>query len=267
MPVVISNEFVLGLPAEEYPLNHARAGFQNVLKDAVITASYSENFYPQSVIDDVTYDFWRPESVESAVTFEAFLDRGYVIDYIGIAAHNLSDYDAEFSFQYHNGTDWVDLITDYAPVTNDTIMILFPQVFTARVRLVINASDIFSIGIIYAGKAFAFERPFFLGHRPLVLNRTTAIDHKITERGLDVGHYIIKKGASTKIAINNQSPQFMRSTFLQFLYAVRTRGFFFAWRPDTYPNDIAFCWTRETLAPKNNGRKEMMDIDFSVKAI
>ena len=267
MAVIISGSMYLASASVDYPTNHARIGLQNLLKTATITAAYSGDFYPQNAIDDVTYDFWRPDEGGESITYEAVFDAAYEIDYFGIAAHDLGTQGASVALEYHNGVTWVSLVAETEILDDNTVMVLFSKTFTNRIRFIFQSPTVFSIGVLYIGKAFAFERPFFLGHRPLVLNRTTAIDSKITEKGLDVGRYIIKKGATTKIAVKNQTPTFIRNVFLPLMLEMRTRGFFFAWRPDTYPTDIAFCWSRENVKPKNNGRLEYMDLDFTVKAI
>lgn len=268
MPVMFAGNMYLTPTPDDYPANHARIGLQNVLKAAVITATYQSGFHYQNAVSDLTYDLWRPTSVASPVVFEAVLDQGYELDYFGIAAHDLGFKSGTVKLEYYDGvSSWIEVVPETLIESDDPVMVIFDKVFAGRVRFTFTAASVFVIGVLYLGKAFAFERPFFIGHRPLSLNRTTAIEHKITEKGVDVGRYVVKKGATTKVTVNNQSPSFIRTKFLPMMIEARTRGFFFAWRPTTYPNDIAFCWTRENVKPKNNGRKELMDIDFTVKAI
>lgn len=266
MAVIISGNMYLVSEVTDFPANHARIGLQNVLKNAVINASYSDPFFPENAFDDTTYTMWKP-SLPTDVIYEAQLDAGYEIDYFGLAAHNLGTFNGNVKLDYWDGADWQELVPQTNIDDNEPVMVLFSKKFVSRIKFTFNADFNFSLGVVYVGKAFSFERPFFKGHRPLKLNRTTSIEQKITEKGLDVGRYIIKKGATTNIAVNNQSPAFIRNKFLPLMLDARTRGFFFAWRPDTYPNDIAFCWTRENIAPKNNGKKEMMNVAFTVKAI
>lgn len=271
MSVVISSRMVL--QETVFPFNHARIGIDNALTGATLTATSSATgFDPENTIDGTTYDYWRPTSGNATLT--ADLGEVKEIDYLGIAAHNLGTVGASFQLQHWIDGAWTDTTDAYAPnqfdaiATGDkTIMLFFPSVFTDKIRLVFSASIAFSVGVIYAGKAFAFERPFYQGHRPLNLNRTTAIVQHVSELGLDVGRYIRRKGAKTTIQVNNQTPGFMRNKVVPLIAERRTRGFFFAWRPNSLPDDVAFCWTRENINPTNNGKRDLMDLSFSVSAI
>ena len=271
MSVVISSQFVLSDQA--FPLNHARMGIDNALDGATITATSSATgFDPENVIDGTTYDYWRPTSGNATLT--ATLSSVQEIDYLGIAAHDLGSVGASFQLQHYIDGGWVDTTDAYTPnqftaiQTGDaTIMAFFPRVFTDRVRVIFTSDTVFSVGVLYVGKAFAFERPFYQGHRPLNLNRRTTIARHVTERGLDVGRHIRRKGATTQIAVNNQTPQFIRNQVAPFIAKRRTKGFFFAWRPDSLPDDVAFCWSTDNIQPVNNGRRDLMDLSFSVQAI
>jgi hypothetical protein len=269
--VVISSDFVL--TSGVFPLNHARVGIDNALTRAQINASgYETGFDPENAVDGTTYDYWRPSA--PIATFEGIFDEVTEIDYLGIAAHNLNKWAASIVLQHWQDGQYVNTAPAYAfpsfsssELGDKTFMLFFNRVFTTRVRLVIFAQDIFSIGVLYIGKAFAFERPFYQGHRPLNLNRQTTILQNVSERGLDIGRHIRKKGAKTSVTVNNQTPGFMRNRFLPFLKDKKTKGFFFAWRPDQYPTDVAFCWSQEDVRPTNNGQRDLMDVTFSVDAI
>lgn len=274
MSVVISSSMVLA--DSQFPFNHARLGIENLLEDAVLTATnQTADFYVENVATGTTYDYWKPGLVNSTLTaqFDGFKE----IDYLGIAAHNLGQSLISFQLQHYIDGGWQDTTEAYEPSNfnalatgESSIMLFFNPVFTDRIRIVFSgtlSSQIFSIGIIYAGKAFAFERPFYQGHRPLNLNRTTALVQHITEQGYDVARYVRRKGASTDITINNQTPAFMRSRVAPLIAQRRTKGFFFAWRPDSLPDDVGFCWTRENINPTNNGRRDLMDLSFRVEAI
>lgn len=271
MSVVISSQFVL--TDQAFPLNHARIGINSALVGATVTAtSTATGFDPENVIDGTTYDYWRPTTGNATLT--AVFTEIQEIDYLGIAAHDLGTAGASIQLQHYIDGAWTDTTDAYEPnqfdalATGDkTIMLFFNRVFTDRIRLVITSSQVYSVGVVYAGKAFAFERPFYQGHRPLSLNRTTSIVHHISEQGLDVGRYIRRKGARTTIQVNNQTPGFMRNKVAPLIQARRTKGFFFAWRPDSLPDDVAFCWSAENIQPVNSGKRDLMDLSFSVSAI
>ena len=145
MPVIVQDCIFPELPeysplGPDFPLTHARIGYQNLLLNAGLTAAVGDPF---AVIIPNTFERWQ---CGSANTLTALLDSPEPVDYVAIAAHNLGSTGATLSVQL-DGTQ----VAISVPTDNTALMFLIPERSASEIKLVIsNGDQTTAIGVVYA---------------------------------------------------------------------------------------------------------------------
>lgn len=265
MAVFISQRLTLQLSAEVLP-DLPRACFENLLRYGVLTSSGESsefiNNYPENVIDGNTFDYWQPDDGNGWL--QVVLPSAEDVDFLGIAAHNIGSLGASVVLQYWDGSTWIDCHDAITPVNDDVLMVFFDTIFSNTFRVLFSGGAPI-IGVVYVGRAFAFQRKIYGGHSPVTLARTQKVTKNISEAGLDLGRSMIREGAATSIAFNNLTAPWVRSFLKPVIELMKTQPFFFAWRPDSYPSEVGYVWTDEDIKPTNQGTKNYMSLSFNVK--
>lgn len=245
-------------------LNHPRIGWQNFLRGAVVTASgQSGQNDPDATQNALTWDFWIPNTLPATITYT--LEGAASFDYIGIAAHTLGSDGSTVTFAYHDGDDWVD-IKEISPEDDSPILMLFNEIETDQIRLTITGTATPAIGVVYAGIVLATQRKIYQGHTPITLSERNTVRPQRSEGGQWLGRTIIREGAQTTIALSNLKADWVRTYFKPFMNSATRYPFFFAWRGETFPEEVAYCWTDQYIAPSNSGPKDFMSVSFDVDA-
>ena len=265
MSVVISSSLVVSDTAPlVQPLNHARIGYDKAVWTS-LTASDSTAGFPASAIDnELTYSAWKPLSLPATIT--GVMSTAKDIDYVGIAAHTLGTDATQLLIEYYDGASWIEL-KDMIPANNSPIMILFGLVSAEQVRITLSGTVLSTIGVLYVGKVLDMQRGIYAGHTPITLNRVSVMRPNASERGQWLGRSLIRSGSSGSWSWSNLKAAWYRSYFDPFVEHARTKPFFIAWRPETYPDEIAYCWTSKDISPSNNGKKDFMDVSFSAEGL
>ena len=277
MTLVISGSIALSPDSEILPLTHPRIGYENLLRgdDVTITVSSEQDGYERdSVTNGFTWDFWKPETISlgvpAVIAFE--FTEAKEINYCGIAAHNLTTVEASAELQYYDYTTsaWVSLgeVLPGSGNGNKIIMFLFDTVFASLWRVIIRGEgDTPAIGVINLGKTLDVERRLYQGHTPITLSKKTVIKPQLSEGGQWLGRSIIRNGASTNISLKNLTAAWIRTFFYPFMEQARIYPFFWAWRPEDYPDEMAYCQITDDIRPTNSGPRDLMSVNFLVNAI
>ena len=268
MAVVISDALAL-VETTGVPLTHARIGWQNVVRDAVVTASSETAGFPvSSLANPLTYDRWLPASLPATVTIDA--GAAVAADYLGIAAHLLRDGAVSVAVEYLDEATppgvWTEVAAEM-PGDNGSVMFLFPEVFARRWRLTFEGATPQPVGVVYLGRALAMQRAIYQGHTPLTLSAETVIRPQRSERGQFLGRSIIRGGFKTRAAFSNLTAVWVRSELDPFIEAARRYPFFFAWRPGPFPKEVGYVWTSQDIVPSNAGPRDLMEVSFDVEGL
>lgn len=248
--------------------NYPRFGYSNLSRTATVTASSeATDFDATNVQNGLTWNFWKPTTQNSYLDF-AF-GSSTTINYVGIAAHNMGTQGNTVLIQRANGTspETYTTIDSHTPTDDSVIMFLFDDVSNTDFRISITGGSVPSIGVVYMGDVMVSERPFYGGHTPITLSKKTVVRPQKSEGGQWLGRTKIREGAQTSITINNLSAAWVRSTFSDFIDSAIDYPFFFAWRPTSYPAEVAYCWTAGDITASNTGQADKMQTSFNVDAL
>lgn len=247
------------------PLSHSRIGHKTFTRTGTATASSSATNFPASAaLNPLTYEYWRPTAMPATWTLDA--GSSVSVNYIGIAAHTLKTGNCTVTIQGStNNSTWVT-IDSLTPADNSPIMFLFAPVTYRYFRLSITGS-IPSIGVVYVGTTLDMLRPCYGGITPISLSNDNVIRPNRSEGGQWLGRTVIRSGSSMKVAYTNLNNAWVRSSFKAFMDDAVLYPFFFAWRPNNYPNDIGYVWTADDIKPSNMGRNSLMQVSFDMTGL
>lgn len=250
--------------APDLPLNNPRIGWQNLLREAEVSATgQSGQNAPDATQNALTWDFWIPNALPANITYT--LEEAADFDYIGIASHTIGTDGATVTFSYHDGSDWVDIKT-VSPSDNSPIILLFNEIETDQIRISLTGTANPAVGVVYAGKILVSQRRIYQGHTPITLGKRTTIRPQRSEGGQWLGRSIVREGAETSISLSNLTADWVREYFKPFMDSAIKYPFFFAWRGEKFPEEVAYCWTDQDIVPSNSGPRDFMSVSFAVDA-
>jgi hypothetical protein len=268
MPVVLSKSIVLTLAEAGLPLDHPRACIENLLQPGSVSASsyVSDEFHPENVIDGNTFDWWRPTAMPAWVG--GLTAAAEDVDFVGIAAHTLGSDGCTAVLQYNNGSGWIDCHDPVTPIDDDVLMVFFDTVFSSLFRLYVSGGSAPSIGVLYVGRAFVFPQKFYVGYTPITFDTRTEFKRNVSDGGYDLGRTIMRDGVANSFTVSHLPAQWVRSQLVPALDIMDTQPFFFAWRPGTYPTEVAYVWTQGSRpSPINSGPGSLMSVSFDVRGM
>jgi len=247
--------------SDAIPREHARIGYEDVVRTATVTAtSYAPDFAPSNVTSAATYDRWRPTAVPADLGVE--FDVPVIIDYVAIGAHNAGT--AGATVEVYDSA--VGLLASVTPEDNSPIVVHFDALTSTNITIRILGSPV-EIGVVYAGRLLAMMRPIYGGHTPGILSADTGYQNNMSEAGQFLGRSIVRLGYQESFTWNNLDPAWYRDKFQPFVAAARARPFFIAWRPGTFQDEVLFGWTSDDIAPVNTGVRGLMSVNLSINAV
>lgn len=230
----------------------ARIGFENIANraDAAISASSEDGEFPvENMFDWRPNDFFKPASVASPVTVDIDLDEEVTADYLAFYSQNLFGLSGTIKLQYHNGSGYIDASPVIAPTSNAPRMVFFAAQISDKWRLVMDASDIFAIGVVSFGQYMGLPRGMYMNWTSPFLARNTRIINSKTEGGTFIGRSAIPNGFRTTLQLNNAPDAWVRSTWIDFVEHAEGRPFFFSHDVNDHPTECAFCLTEGQSIP------------------
>lgn len=264
MAVVISSSLVMSLVDPDAPdLTHARIGYEKL--SGTPSASSASSGFPASAANNaLTYSFWKPETLPA--TWEIDFGSTQSMDYAGIAAHEFGTKGNTVALEVWSGTEWVE-VDSTAPVDDKPIMFIFSELTISKARIVVSGGTVPRVGVVYTGMALVMERAIYGGHAPITLSDQTEYTTNASERGQWLGRSIKSNGVATSYQWANLTAAWYREYFDPFVKSARTQPFFIAWRPETFPEEVAYCFTGSNISPKNTGERDVMSVSMNAEGI
>lgn len=258
------------LAATTIPLHHARIGYENLARGAVITASsVAPGSYLQAPASDQTWEWWQATSAHPNPWWGITFTTPTVVNYFAMAAHEVGSAGGTIWIQYDAGAGWVDVADSYLTPTDDSsIMILFEDITCNAIRA-IGMGGSFSprISVMQFGTILEMPRPVkWMGHVPAILNRNFDKRPNVSERGQRLGSSLIRQGLSGQFDVANLGEYWVRSTFDLFIRNCMRYGYFIAWRPDQFPDEVLYGWTDDPIKPVNSqgGVNRLMSVSWGM---
>lgn len=247
-------------------LDKARILYHDLALTATITGSSEDPDYPADAAQRIdTYERWRPAAAALPATWQAYFGSAKLFDYLFIAAHDLGTKRCTIKAQYSgDGGNWYDASDTHSPTDDSAIALLFPRVLAPYARLYITQSgsptEVPTIGVIKIGCALVMQRTIYGGHTPITLGREVELNAPLSKGGNLLAQNMERAGFKTSAAFRHLEPEWYRENFDPFARTARTYPFGFAWRPEAWPDEVAYCWSESPLRPSNMGVKDFMQV-------
>jgi hypothetical protein len=265
---IFANDFIPDLDPD-VNRNSPVFGQDSIVTSGNIATTTTNTGYPASnMANPATHLFWRGTTFASPEVIT--ITQTGTIDYVGIAKHNLAT--AGASLKIDIATDGVPTYsTVYGPALqtdNTPIMVCFAERNATHVRITLGAGTaIPQIAVLQVGKALFSPRRVYVGVTPITLGRQSRVTNGRSEAGNFLGRIVVGQGLTSSIALKNLHPLWYRNKLDPLIIRSKEYPFFFAWRPYTYPNEIAYAWTSNDPRPVNAMANGFMQIDLELSAI
>jgi hypothetical protein len=99
------------------------------------------------------------------------------------------------------------------------------------------------------------------------MGRVTQKIGGVSESGQYLGQITRRRSLGTSISLQNLNALWYRETLDPIIGADPREPFFWAWRPGTYPEELAYAWIKGDPQPSNQRANGMMEISFDIEAI
>lgn len=279
--IVISNSLVFGEAPLALP-NNPLIGWHNIVTPAGLTAdTAAANFPIVNVANPITARGVRWQAADA--TAQAILieiSDNIEIDYLAIARHNLASAGIAVSIDGRTteipgegegeGEDdgWFELVQGAVLPNDGPALFRFEKQSLAYIRINLAAgSAAAEIAVIYAGALLVLQRRIYVGHVPLPYGRSARIVNGKSEGGDFLGRILLSEQTATAVDLQNIEPDWYRANMDAFVLASKTIPFFFAWRPQEYPNEVGFAWMTNDPKPANQRSNGMMQIQLQMTGI
>lgn len=277
--IIFSRAFLLAEAAASRPLTHARIGYQTWTRDlepSATTASSEASDGPKDApLRPDTAEYWEPTALPATWMVDFGTSRD--VDYVGVAGHTLGSAGCavlvETSTNDFAGSPlaevWTPLGSEIAPGDDSPLLFLDSSRVARKVRLTITGGAIMPrVAVVYAGEILAMEREVYGGQSPMNLSRDTELDRNLSRGGQFLGQGFRRHGqAGSGGPWRYLTPDWYRANFDPFVRAARQYPFFYAWRPEDYPLEVAYAWVGEDIRPSNMGVREFMQVGFQMHGV
>jgi hypothetical protein len=261
MSTVLTNNLVLSL--DTLRENAGRLCYRNIVTTSNITATSALPSAPITNAANPATAFGWEASSTAAQTITIANDTG-MVDYIGIARHNLNQPGLEIRIRF-NGTT----VLPYQSVPNrQALLYLFNEAIPSTIQIDFrNATIRPKLAVIYIGQSTKLERDIYVGHTPITMGRDRNVITGVSQSGEYLGEVRLNETLSTGVSLQNLTPDWYRSELDPFFGRSPRDPCFWAWRPSKYPAEVSYCWVEGNPRPTNQRSNGMMQIDWNFRGI
>ena len=252
--------------------NNPFFAWDNLAADAVLsgTTPLAGGDYFNAT-NGTTADFWLPDVTATTANYVVDFTADQAISFAAIAAHNLHDFGASVAIQSSpDGSAWTNRGA-VTPATDGGPMVFRFVAFAARywrVRLTgLTSGNPLAIGVVFLGNETVFPSRIYQGFSPIITANMVEVASNVSVGGNLMGSSTVSRGAKLDMSFQHIPPAFLRGPFKPFLEQFNDgRGFFTAWRPGKYADDVHYCWRDGgVVQPTNAGPHELMDMSLSMR--
>lgn len=267
--LVISGSLIL------QPVTPARTdlpliGWRNIITpEGIVADSALENYPASNLANPATHPQaeWRSaEAIEQYLTIST--DVVEDVDFIGIAKHNFGSAEIAVSIDEFVDDAWVNLVAEFMPGNDSPLLFRFPSASRAQVRIHLKAGNAAPrAAVVYLGKLLVMERKIYVGHTPLPHGRKVSVANGRSESGNFLGRIVLGEWRESTAPISLMTPEWYRANFDPFLAVSKELPFFFAWRPDTYPDEVGFAWLADDPMPAPVGPSNLIAFEMKMSGV
>ena len=227
-------------------LNNPRLCWRKVA-GTVTASTEAEGFDAEFAYSEELVNAWKPTAIPAdwTVTF----DDDAEVSFIGIGAHTIGSSGATVKVQVADGLGgWDDIAgSEVSPSSDDALLFLFDAVEVGGVRVVLTG-EIAEIGYILTGQATEIPRLAQFTGLPITESQQVEYRDNTSMTGKPLGRTLQRDGLEFTVEIENLPETFRSTEWAAFREAMERGGrqfFFYAPKPDKYPDEVALAWQRQ----------------------
>lgn len=277
--IVYTSAFALAEAAASRPMTHARIGYQSWLRDlaaSAVTVSSEEADGPKDApLREDTWEFWRPSSLPATWVVDMGVSRD--VDYIGLV-HTLGSAGCSVEVETSTGAAgspdgliWTTFAEAELPEDDAPLLFLDTSRSCRYIRLTLedggSSEETPTIAVVNAGEVLTMQRAIYGGVAPITLSRETVLSRSLSKGGQFLGQSFRRHGLVGGAAFRHLTAAWYRENFDPFVKSARQYPFFFGWRPEDFPNEVAYAWCGEDIRPSNMGVLSYMQVAFNMSGI
>jgi hypothetical protein len=184
------------------------------------------------------------------------------INYIAIAGHNFGTAGAIVALEGTSepsgsspdvsSPEEGEWITGFQMTDDAPLVMMFGEVETDFVRLRLHntgGTTPLEIAVIYVGKATVMDEGIQAEHTPLPLAKARNSIVGQSENGSFLGRIVMGEWVQSTATFANLESPWVRDELVPFLEFAAEYPFFYAWSPNTYPDEVAFAWMEGDPVP------------------
>ena len=255
---------LLSTVAADYPV----IGWENLATSAGLTATEEASGYPvTNLANPSTASVWLGTTTGTQYLTAAIAGGGDV-DFVGVARHNFGTAVAAVSIEGDTGGGFAEIVAAVTPTDDTPLIFRFVPGAYVSVRVKIaSATAIPTAAVLYVGSALVVPRRVYVGHTPINYGRSTNVVVGRSESGNFLGRVVVGSRRETSVTFSDLSPSWYRASFEPFVAASVEDPFFFAWRPNEYPDEVGFVWLTSDVQPTNQRRNGMMQVSLQMGGV
>lgn len=190
------------------------------------------------------------------------------LDYIGIARHNFGSTATTLSVEVDSGSGFVQVLPPFIPGDDEPLLLKWVPVsgVSVRLKIVPNGALVYA-AVMFLGLSLHLQRRIYVGHTPIKYGRRVQVVTGMSENGNFLGRVITGESRATTIELKNLTAVWYRDKLEKFIERYADRTFFWAWRPQSYPNEVGYCWVTGDPQPTNQKPNGMMEITIPIGGI
>jgi hypothetical protein len=277
--IVLSQALVLSPGSES--LNTPVFGWNSLLSQATVTATTEADGFPvTNLINPSTAMRWKgSEDISPFPATEyitALFDVAQDLDYLAVAIHNLGTWQNTVSVEYLDTTvspeTWTELVEERILANDDPALFRFTPQTISGIRLKIQGSPLTDpnapmIAVMHVGKLLVMPRGTSGDHIPINLGIQTNLMTGRSETGNFIGRVVLSEQRTTSIPFQRLDATWYRTYMQPFIIAAKQDPFFFAWKPQEFPNDIGFCWLTNDVQPSRHFDTGTMAVTLQMNGV
>lgn len=264
--IIISPNITLGpTNPERINGNNPLIGIDNLVTASNMTATTQDADFPLvNLANPDTYNYWKATSNATQVlTLDTGVEEPDDVDYLAVAGHNLAG--RSVLVEAYTGAGWETVVPEAIPANNDPLMFRWQPNGLAQVRMTIDGGDdAAQIAVLYIGKLLVMQRRVYVGYTPYPFAKETKVTNNKSENGHFLGRILLQESINNDVSFSNLTPSWVRTYFKPFIEEAKTRPFFWAWRPESYPDEVGFSWLRGDPQPQNSSPNGRMSVTMQL---
>jgi hypothetical protein len=252
-------------------LNAPCIGWRSIVTTSTIAATDAATGYPVTNLANIsTAALWRALNNSGVKYLTITPSPAQAMDYVGIARHNFGSAQIAVTVEGRASAldAWSVLVPEFMPTNDETLLLRFTSSTyqAVRVKLAVGSAAA-QAAVVYAGALLVMQRRLYVGHAPIIYARQSNTVAGDSEAGNFLGSIEIGGHLEGSAGFSNLTPDWVRANLIPFLDACRSgkRPFFWAWRPQEYPRETAFCKLTGNPRPENTRSNGMMGVSFDMR--